>query len=94
MSNKKLTDEAVCMCWCQLYSAPPLIAKWLKEPNVTDAELAVINDIIAKWRERLIDISWFMRGINEYIARKANKEDKCTDRLYSLPSMALSLRAS
>ena len=80
--NKKLTDEAVCMRWCQLYSAPPLIAKWLKEPNVTDAELAVINDIIAKWRERLIDISWFMRGINEYIARKANKEDKCKGRFW------------
>jgi hypothetical protein len=35
-----------------------------------------------------------MRDLNEYIAREANKEDKCTGRFYSLPSMALTLRAS
>jgi hypothetical protein len=43
---------------------------------------------------RLYDISWLMRDLNEYIARGANKEDKCTGRFYSLPFMALTLRAS
>jgi hypothetical protein len=43
---------------------------------------------------RLYDISWLMRDLNEYIARGANKEDKFTGRFYSLPSMALNLRAS
>jgi hypothetical protein len=43
---------------------------------------------------RLYDISWFVRDLNEYIAREANKEDACTGRFYSLPSMALTLRAS
>jgi hypothetical protein len=43
---------------------------------------------------RLYDISWLMRNLNEYIAREANKEDKCTGRFYSLPSMALTLLAS
>ena len=32
--------------------------------------------------------------LNEYIAREANKEDKCTGRFYSPPSLALNLRAS
>jgi hypothetical protein len=43
---------------------------------------------------RLYDISWLMRDLNEYIVREANKADKCTGRFYSLPSMALTLRAS
>jgi hypothetical protein len=43
---------------------------------------------------RLYDISWLMRDLNEYIAREANKADKCTGHFYSLPSMALTLRAS
>ena len=60
LENEKLSDEAVCMRWCQLYSAPPLIDKWLKEPKVTEAELLVIDEIITKWRDRLIDISWFI----------------------------------
>jgi hypothetical protein len=42
----------------------------------------------------LYDISWLMRNLNEYIAREANKEDKCIGRFYSLPSLALTLRAS
>ncbi|TMP19174.1 Mobile element protein, partial [Pseudoalteromonas ruthenica] len=34
------------------------------------------------------------RLLNEDIARRANKEDNCTGRFYSLPSMALTLRAA
>ncbi|MDB4837816.1 transposase, partial [Marinomonas sp.] len=30
------------------------------------------------YRERLADVSWFMRELNEPIARRANFEDKCT----------------
>jgi hypothetical protein len=37
------------------------------------AELEVINGIIEDWRKRLCSISWFMRGVNETIARMANE---------------------
>lgn len=46
------------------------------------------NQTVKEYRERLSSLSWFMRLLNEDIARRANKEDNCTGRFYSLPSMA------
>ena len=39
--------------------------------------IKVAKGIIELWRERLNNISWFMRSLNHYIACKANKEDGC-----------------
>ena len=92
--SEELSNEQVCERWCQLYSKPVLVARWLDEQTGSAAENKAALAIISDWRERLVDISWFMRCLNEFIARKANKEDECSGRLYSLPSMALTLRAS
>lgn len=37
---------------------------------------------LQRWRARLADLSWFMRCLNESIARRANLEDGCTGRFW------------
>ena len=88
------SEQDICDPWCQVYSCPVLVSRWQLGELTSEGELNSALAIIAEWRRRLADISWFMRCLNEFIARKANKEDNCKGRLYSLPSMALTLRAS
>jgi REP element-mobilizing transposase RayT len=67
--------------WARLFSAPPLIQRW-QEGNANAAERAIAEELIERWRQRLIDISWYMRCLNEYLARRANAEDQCTGRFW------------
>ena len=79
--NESLTHEDVC-------------ERWQSEQTTSEAENKAALTIINGWKGRLADISWFMRCLNEFIALKANKEDECSGRFYSQPSMALTLQAS
>ncbi|KAA1155662.1 hypothetical protein EU510_02430 [Pseudoalteromonas sp. FUC4] len=73
---------------------PLFSAKSKQGEKLSKVELIFFNQTVKQYRERLASISWFMRLLNEDIARRANKEDNCTGRFYSLPSMALTLRAA
>ncbi|SEH07678.1 transposase [Candidatus Venteria ishoeyi] len=79
-------DEVV-KRWCTLF--PP---QALKDSDDKQIDTEVVNAYFARltadeekvtlWRERLADLSWFMRCLNEPIARQANKEDECTGRFW------------
>jgi len=38
--------------------------------------------LVEKYRNRLNSISWFMKSLDEWISRKANKEDNCTGKFW------------
>ncbi|TVZ38668.1 hypothetical protein P886_3044 [Alteromonadaceae bacterium 2753L.S.0a.02] len=69
--------------WMQLYNGDMLVSRWLKSPGaMDDVTREAVFKKIEEWRERLYDIGWFMRGVNETIARMANKEENCKGRFW------------
>jgi REP element-mobilizing transposase RayT len=64
--------------WHKLFKGTLLTRKYQREQLLTKFELEMVEETAQVYKQRLIDISWFMRALNEPIARQANKEDKCT----------------
>jgi REP element-mobilizing transposase RayT len=57
-----------------------VVGRWKQLFKVADD--AVNASLVATWRERLTSLSWFMRCLNEPLARLANREDGCTGRFW------------
>ncbi len=78
----ELTDLEVIERWRGIYTGPEIVQRFLKGEVLSPSHHLLINEIIDSWRERLADISWYMRCLNEFIARKANGEDHCKGRFW------------
>lgn len=70
-------DEVV-FRWCRLFKGSPLAQRVLEGGTLDPAQRVEVDALAACWRERLGNLSWFMRCLNEYIARLSNAEDGCT----------------
>ena len=81
-----LDDEAVLRRWTQLFTGPLLVQRYLlsaeSRAQMGEGECAKVKEFAELYRQRLFDISWFMRVLNESIARQANAEDDCTGRFW------------
>ena len=79
---KQWSDREVAERWTQLFSRPAEIHRYLDNSHLTVLEQVRVGELISTWRSRLQDLSWFMRCLNEPIARMANREDECTGRFW------------
>lgn len=76
------SDEEVATRWLKVFPGRR-IEEQLAAPTQSDVK-ALVNDAqrMQEIRQRLSDISWFMRALAEPIARMANRQDGCKGRFW------------
>ena len=72
------TDREVVNRWLSLFKGTLLIQKYHQGLMLNKAEQQTVSETIDCYRQRLANLGWFMKCLNEPIARMANKEDGCT----------------
>lgn len=72
------TSASVLKRWTTLFRGPLLIQRCVAGKALSDIESETVRSMISVYRERLSNLSWFMKCLNEPIARRANAEDRCT----------------
>jgi len=77
-ASRAWLPQEVVQRWTRLFTGPDVARKFLREETLDTAERESLDRLVATWRERLGNLSWFMRCLNESIARRANAEDGCT----------------
>ncbi|MEX2488427.1 MAG: transposase [Pseudomonadales bacterium] len=68
--------------WLQIFKGPPVAQKYKAGEPLSSHEKDALTSLVIEWRDRLADLSWYMRCLNEKIARMANAEDECTGRFW------------
>ena len=72
------SDRQVALRWLQIFPGKR-IDEQLGDPTTSDVDRLVNDGLrMVTIRQRLSDISWFMKALSEPIARMANGQDQCT----------------
>lgn len=69
--------------WHALFKGTSLSRRYLRGDILRKPEMEALESQVDLWRDRLHDISWYMRCLNETIARKINQEDGYTGRFWA-----------
>ena len=76
------SDVEVITRWHRLFKGTLQSQRFMAGEEQSKSALELLSKKVEEWRSRLTDISWFMRVLNEKIARMANKEDGCKGRFW------------
>jgi REP element-mobilizing transposase RayT len=76
------SDDEVIQRWTRLFRGALVAQQHLGGKALDDADKALLASLVKRWRERLSSLSWFMRCLNEFLARQANTEDGCKGRFW------------
>jgi REP element-mobilizing transposase RayT len=79
---KSWSTKDVITRWHQLFKGTMLTQQYMRGETLIEPLQKALEETAEVYRERLMDISWFMRILNETIAKQANKEDNCTGRFW------------
>jgi REP element-mobilizing transposase RayT len=74
----KWSKRDVVKRWHSIFRGTYLSQCYAANSPLLPVQHKVLEQDIEVWRERLSSISWFMKVVNESIARRANLEDSCT----------------
>jgi REP element-mobilizing transposase RayT len=72
------SDLDVAQRWIRLFTGPALVRAFVAGQTLSDGQQRVVSKHVSEYRARLSDLSWFMKCLNESIARQANAEDNVT----------------
>ncbi|WOG26800.1 transposase [Endozoicomonas sp. 8E] len=78
----KWNRDEILRRWTALFTGPLLIQRYLSNATLSCSELNRVDEYVAEYHSRLKSISWFMRCLNEHLAREANREDGCKGRFW------------
>ena len=77
------SDREVAVRWLRLFSRTREVEDKTTTPSDNEIKALTGNDQrMAELRLRLSSVSWFMRSLNEHVARMANREDGCKGRFW------------
>jgi len=77
-STSGWSEKRTLIAWAGLFHLPLLCERYIRGEYMTKPELVYVIRQTDIYRKRLMSISWFMKCLNEYIAKRANTEDNCT----------------
>jgi REP element-mobilizing transposase RayT len=76
--SKSWSTKAVLERWHRLFKGTLLTQQYCRGEDIPEYLMTSLLETVEVYRHRLMDISWFMRLLNQSIAIQANQEDNCT----------------